>query len=165
MSDVGPSELRGDPPRVSRAQHACYCLSDNQPEIGSRMSDTSDPDSGRAGPWCSAAVPPDATRSPVCGDALAQRESIDNLAIAGVTTLDPALEGYAAQLLHIPLPMPSIVDPVGGSISLTGMAKLAALAAPAGIGANAPFDPNAVGDPSEAALHAVERLDQEDAAG
>jgi hypothetical protein len=61
------------------------------------------------------------------------------------------------------LPMPSSVDPIGGSINLTGMAELAALAAPDGIRADAPVDPSIVGKPSDAAVQAVERLDGEDA--
>lgn len=127
------------------------------------MTDRNETDPGLECPWCSAPVPPDATRCPACGDALAQRESIDNLAIAGVTTVDPTLQAYAAQPLHIPLPMPSSVDPIGGPINLTGMAELAALAAPANVGARAPVDPSSVGEPTEAALLAVERLDREDA--
>ena len=126
------------------------------------MADGNETGPGRACPWCSAPVPPDATHCPACGDALAQRESIDDLAIPGVTTVDPVLEAYAAQPLHIPLPTPSSVDPIGGSINLTGMAELAALAAPDGSRADAPVDPNTVGKPSDAALRAVERLDRED---
>jgi hypothetical protein len=110
--------------------------------------------------WCSAPAPPDATRCPACGDALAQHESIDDLAIRGVTTADPALQADAARPLHIPLPMPSSVDPIGGSINLSGMSELAALAAPH---ADAPVDPSTVGQPSDAALEAAERQDREDA--
>jgi len=107
-------------------------------------------------------VPSDATHCPACGDAIAQRESVADLAISGVTTVDPALEADAAQPLHIPLPMPSSVDPIGGAINLTGMAALAALAAPANIGTDASVDPNTVGSPSDAAVEAVERLDHDD---
>ena len=85
---------------------------------------------GRVCPWCSAPVPPDATRCPACGDALAQRESIDGLAIPGVTIVDPALEADAERPLHIPMTTPAIVDPFGGGINLGGMAQVAALAAP-----------------------------------
>jgi RNA polymerase subunit RPABC4/transcription elongation factor Spt4 len=42
-------------------------------------------------PWCSAVAAVDATHCPACGAALAQRESIADLVIAGVTTVDPAL--------------------------------------------------------------------------
>jgi hypothetical protein len=108
-------------------------------------------------------VPPDATHCPACGDALEQRESIDDLAIPGVTTVDPALQAYAGQPPHIPLPLPMKVDPIGGAFNLGGMTELAALAAPDGTRADAPVDPGTVGKPSEAALRAVERLDRADA--
>ena len=118
---------------------------------------------GRECRWCSAPVPPDAIRCPACGDALAQRESIADLAIPGVTTVDPTLQAYAAQPVPIPLPLPMKVDPIGGAFNLTGMAELAALAATEDVGADAPVDPSAVGRPSDAALEAVERLEREDA--
>jgi len=108
-------------------------------------------------------VPPDATHCPACGAALSQRESIGDLAIPGVTTVDPALQAYAAEPLSIPLPIPSSVDPIGGSPYLTGMADLAALAAPYGTHTKAPADSSSVGEPSDAALEAVERLDHEGA--
>ena len=127
------------------------------------MSGGHETDPGRACPWCSAPVPPDATRCPACDAALTQRASIADLDIPGVTTVDPELQAYAAQPLHIPLPMPMSVDPIGGPIDLTGLAELAALAAPADVGADTPVDPSTVGKPSDAAIQAVERLDREDA--
>ncbi len=127
------------------------------------MTDSKATAPGRECPWCSAPVPPDATHCPACGAALSQRESIGDLAIPGVTTVDPALEAYAAEPLPIPLPIPSSVDPIGGSPYLTGMAELAALAAPYGTHTKAPVDPSSVGEPSDAALRAAERLDREDA--
>jgi RNA polymerase subunit RPABC4/transcription elongation factor Spt4 len=127
------------------------------------MTGGNEPGPGRACPWCSAPVPADATHCPACGDALARRESIDDLAIPGVTTVDRALEADAAQPLQIPLPMPSSVDSIGGSINLAGMAELAALAARDGSRADSPVGPSTVGKPSDAALKAVERLDREDA--
>lgn len=127
------------------------------------MPDGTDTGPGRTCPWCSTPVPSDATQCPACGDALAQRESLDNLAIPGVTDVDPALQAYAGQPLHLPMAMPSRVDPIAGSINLTGMAELEALAGSNGIPAGAPVDPTTVGKPSDAALQAVERLDREDA--
>ena len=117
---------------------------------------------GRVCPWCSAPVPPDATRCPACGDALAQRESIDGLAIPGVTIVDPALEADAERPLHIPMTTPANVDAFGGGINLGGMAQLASLAARH---AAAPTDPSTVGLPTEAALQAAERQDRQDASG
>jgi hypothetical protein len=157
---VGQREAK---PAIEEARAYGVSMADGQRASGS--SDENNAHQGRECPWCSAPVPPDATRCPACGDALAQRESIDDLAIAGVTIVDPVLQAYAAQPLHIPLPMPSGVDPIGGSISLKAMAELAAQAAPANVGAHAPVDPNTVGKASDAALQAVERLDCEDESG
>jgi len=127
------------------------------------MTDGNQTDPSPECPWCSAPVPPDATHCPACGAALSQRESIGDLAIAGVTTVDPSLQAYAAESLPIPLPLPMNVDPIGGAFNLGGMAELAALAAADGTRAQAPVDPSTVGTPSDAALQAVERLDREDA--
>jgi len=55
----------------------------------------------RSCPWCSAVAAEDATRCPACGAALAQRDSIADLVIPGVTTVDPALAALAAQPLRI----------------------------------------------------------------
>ena len=79
--------------------------------------------------------------------------------------MDPALEVYAAEPLPIPLPIPSSVDLIGGSPYLTGMAELAALAAPYGTRTAAPVDLSSVGESSDAALKAAEQLDREDASG
>lgn len=129
------------------------------------MSDGNETAPGRLCPCCSAAVPPDATRCPACGDALAQRGSIADLDIPRVTTVDPTLLEYAARPLHVPLAMPMSEDPIGGPIYLEGMAELAALAAPDDIHAGAPVDPSTVGKPSDAVLQEVERLDREGHSG
>jgi hypothetical protein len=150
-------------PTIEEARAYEMSMADGQRASGSP--DENNAHQGRECPWCSAPVPPDATRCPACGDALAQRESIDDLPIAGVTIVDPLLQAYAAQPLRIPLPLPSGVDPIGGSIDLTGMAELAALAAPANADAHAPVDPNTLGKPSDAARQAVERLDRGDKSG
>jgi hypothetical protein len=115
---------------------------------------------GRICPWCSANVAVDASHCPACGAALAQRDAIDDLVIPGVTAVDPTLELYAAQPLRLPGPSPSQ--------SMTGRAIVAAalLAADyAGVGGeeDRPVDPASVGQPSDAALLAVERLEEEEA--
>ncbi len=127
------------------------------------MTDANVTNEGRTCPWCSASVAPNATHCRVCGDALAQRESIDGLDISGVTSVDPALQDYDAHPLHIPLPVPSGVGPVSNVAG--GMAGMAALAAPYGssIRSSQPVDPGAVGKPSVAALEAADRMDREDA--
>jgi hypothetical protein len=111
-------------------------------------------------PWCSAEVSADASHCPACGAALAQRESIGDLVIPGVTAVDPALEAYAAQPLRLPGPSPSQ--------SITGRAIVAATIAAADlVGAGAgegdgPVDLSSVGRPSDAALLAVERPEREE---
>jgi len=83
-------------------------LGDSQPEVGSAMTDGNETDPSRECPWCSAPVPPDATHCPACGAALSQRESLGDLAIPGVTTVDPALQAYAAEPLPIPTRVTSL---------------------------------------------------------
>ncbi len=126
------------------------------------MSDTSETDLGRLCPWCSAAVGRSATHCPTCGDALAQRESIDGLSITGVTTVDPALEAYAARPLPMPLAVPSGTGPVSNVAGT--MARQAALAAPYGssLRTGRPVDPSTVGKPAAASLEAAEQMDRED---
>ena len=142
------------------------------------MSEETEPPPGRSCPWCSAGVPADATHCPACGAALAQRESIGDLVIQGVTTVDPALQAYAAQPLHIPWPSRSqgmagsavvAAAAAGGPLALGAIGGLAAVAAveylgagSAGRAAGGP-DADAVGHPSEAALKAVERLERKPA--
>jgi hypothetical protein len=139
----------------------CYCLDRDHPEGRSPMTDEKEAAAGKSCPWCSAPVTPEATHCPVCGGALAQRESIADLSIVGVTAVDPALQAYDARPLHIPLPVPSGVGPVS-RIPRT-MAEMAALAALYGrLRPDRPVDPSTVGKPSDAALQAVERLDRED---
>jgi hypothetical protein len=111
-------------------------------------------------PWCSAEVPQNASHCPSCGDALAQRESIDDLVIPGVTAVDPALETYAAHPLRLPGPSPS-QSMTGRAIVEAGLAAADLL----GVGGDEDADAElaSVGQPSEAALLAVERLDREGA--
>jgi len=99
-----------------------------------------DPGSSRPCPWCSAPVPTGATHCPMCGDAVVQREGIDGLGIAGVTIVDPALAADPADPLDIPPLTPSSVDPLGGTINLSGMAELASIAAIGHGGAVTPPD-------------------------
>jgi hypothetical protein len=113
----------------------------------------------RTCPWCSATAAVDASHCPACGAALAQRESIGDLVIPGVTAVDPTLKIVAAQPLHIPGPSPRG--------SMTGRAIVAATLLAADYvraGDDVPGDLASVGRPSDAALQAVERLEREEAA-
>jgi hypothetical protein len=127
--------------------------------------------------WCSAAAPIDATHCPACGAALAQRESIGDLTLPGLTSIDPALLDADGRPLHIPGASPT--QGMAGGVMIAAMAGgpvgLAALGGIAVVGAAeyalagrrdrdgaAPLDE--VGRPSEVALRAVERLDHADGA-
>lgn len=124
-------------------------------------------------PWCDASAPAGATECPACGAALAQRTSIGDLVIPGVTNVDPALKAYAAQPLHIPKNSPSqstagaavAAAAAGGPIGLAALGGLAAVAAAEYLGAKrggpAAPGPGELGRPSEAVLKALGRLDSE----
>jgi hypothetical protein len=126
-------------------------------------------------PWCAAPAVADATRCGACGAALAQRESIGDLRIPGLTSVDPALEDYDKRPLHLRGPSPSqgmapalIVGAMaGGPIGLIAIGGVAAVAGAeflgtrvGGPGGTARED---VGKPSEVALQALQQLvDTED---
>jgi len=115
-----------------------------------------------------------ATHCRACGAALAQRESIGDLIVPGVTTVDPELQAYAAQPLRIPGASGSqgiagsaiTVGATGGPLGLVTIGGLAAVAASeylaaSHVGGGDPVDLEAVGWPSEAVIQAVERLDRD----
>ena len=122
-------------------------------------------------PWCAAPTAPDAARCSACGAALAQRESIGDLQIPGLTSVDPALVDFDKRPLHLRGPSPSqgaapalIVGAVaGGPIGLAAIGGVAALAAVEFLGTKS-GGPQAraledLGKPSEAVLQALEHLD------
>lgn len=96
--------------------------------------------------WCSAAAETDQTLCPRCGAELAQRETIDGLKIPGVTDVDPALLGLEAHRTIITIPSLK-----GGTVTIVG-----SLPEPT----RTESDLETLGEPSEAALRAVERLDR-----
>lgn len=123
-------------------------------------------------PWCAAPAVPDATRCTACGAAIAQRESIGDLRIPGLTAVDPALEDYDKRPLHLRGPSPSqgmapalmIGAVAGGPIGLVAIGGVAAVAGAeflgARIGGPGGGSLDDVGKPSEVALQALEHLDQ-----
>lgn len=128
-------------------------------------------------PWCSTPASDEATSCGSCGAALAQRESIGDLVIPGVTTVDPALQALDAQPIRPRGPSPSqgvasgiiVAAAAGGPIGLAALGGIAAVAAVEYAGATRrpggePVDLEAVGRPSEAVLQALERLEDEPAA-
>jgi len=126
--------------------------------------------------WCSAAAPIDATRCPACGAALAQRETIGDLLIPGLTSVNPALLDADGRPLHIPGASPTqgmaggvmmaavIGGPIGlaavGGMAVVGAAEYAMAGRRARDGAPDLAD---VGRPSEVTLQALERLAANDA--
>ena len=121
-------------------------------------------------PWCAAPAAPDATTCGACGAALAQRESIGDLRIPGLTSVDPALEDFDKRPLHLRGPSPShgvapalIIGAVaGGPIGLLAIGGVAAVAGAEFLGSRMgrPGGPalEDVGKPSEVALQALEHL-------
>jgi hypothetical protein len=123
--------------------------------------------------WCSTPAADADTHCSACGAALAQREQIGDLVIPGVTHVDPGLKAYAAQPLRIPGPSPSqyVAGPAVGAVVTMGPAGLIALAglgavaateyAGAGRGEMTQADLDKLGQPSEAVLQALKRLEEE----
>jgi hypothetical protein len=138
------------------------------------MTEMTGPEEERSCPWCSTRAEPGATHCRDCGASLAQRESIGDLIVAGVTTVDPELQAYAAQPLRIPGSSASqgiagsamTVAATGGPLGLAAIGGLAAVVASEYLaashaGGGDPVDLEAVGRPSEAVVQAVERLDRD----
>ena len=122
-------------------------------------------------PWCSAVAPAGSTNGPDCGAALAQRESIGDLVIPGVTSIDPALADADGRPLHIAGPSPAQGAATGAlaAVVLGGPVGLAALGGMAAVGAaeyvaasrhgpGRPENLDDVGLPSEVTLYALEQV-------
>jgi hypothetical protein len=137
------------------------------------MSD--EPAMGRTCPWCSAAAPDAATTCPACRAALAQRESIGDLVIPGVTTIDPALQAIDGKPMRIPGSSPTqgvasgafVAAAVGGPVGLAVLGGLAAVGAAEYLGASRggsgrSVDLADVGRPSDVVLQTMERLESEE---
>jgi ribosomal protein L40E len=130
---------------------------------------------GQTCQWCSAAAPVEATQCPSCGAALARRESIGDLVIPGVTSVDPALLDADGRPLHLPGASLSqgmaggvmVAAMAGGPVGLAALGGLAAVGAAEYVGAGRRGgvgpDLDGLGRPSSAALELVDRLDHKDA--
>ncbi|HYM84538.1 MAG TPA: hypothetical protein VEY67_10340, partial [Candidatus Dormibacteraeota bacterium] len=114
----------------------------------------------------------DAATCATCGASLARRESIGDVAIPGVTAVDPALVAVDGKPVHIRPAGPThgiaagIIPALalGGPVGLVALGGIAAVAAAEYRGASGDGgetrDPATVGDLSEVARLAVERLDR-----
>jgi RNA polymerase subunit RPABC4/transcription elongation factor Spt4 len=134
-----------------------------------------EPAATRACPWCSATAAADATNCPSCGAALAQRDDLGGVVIAGVTGVDPGLKAYADQPMRIKGPSPTqglatgIVPAValGGPAGLAIIGGIAAVAATEYLSAKGPgaknVDPKTVGELGGLAQLALEKATRDEA--
>jgi hypothetical protein len=122
--------------------------------------------------WCSGEAAADATVCPDCGAALRMHEAVEVLKIPGVTVLDPGLEAWAAQPVHIPGTSPSQAlagsavtsAAVGGAGSIVALGALGAVAAAeylsTGGDGSHHVNPEAVGQLDPYIVDAIERFDR-----
>jgi hypothetical protein len=122
----------------------------------------------RTCPWCAAPAPDAATTCTSCGAALAQRKSLGDVRIPGLTAIDPALTDYARRPMHLHGPSASqgaapaliVGAAAGGPIGAVLIGGVVALAAAEYLGAKQPGISGAalenIGRPSELALKALE---------
>jgi hypothetical protein len=80
---------------------------------------TAAPERERRCPWCSTAAPADATRCASCGASLAERDSLGEMAIPGVTEVDPAVKEAERmarwRAKNANAAKPHLLGPVGGA--------------------------------------------------
>jgi hypothetical protein len=124
----------------------------------------------RSCPWCSAAAPAEATNCPACGAALAERDSVGDLVIPGVTDVDPALAAAsgdgALQRLKRVNSRNTLLNTVGPALLMDNPVLMGAGAA-AGLAAieldavtmGGPADASNLGQASDAALAKAAELD------
>lgn len=125
-------------------------------------------DEPRTCPWCATPAAEDATRCSSCGAALAQRESIGDLVVPGLTAVDPALKDFDSRPLHLRGPSPTqgvasgliVAAAAGGPIGLAIIGGVGAVAAAEYMGAGGEKGKGHehVGETSEAVLQALDRL-------
>jgi hypothetical protein len=130
---------------------------------------TSATPAARTCPWCATVAAPEATTCGSCGAALAQHESLGDVRIPGLTSVDPALEDFDKRPMHLRGPSSSqgvapaliVGAAAGGPIGAMLIGGVVAVAAAEYLGAKqagtggAALD--AVGTPSELALRAAEK--------
>jgi hypothetical protein len=132
-------------------------------------------DAERRCAWCDAPAPETLVDCAECGAKLAQRETLGDLVIPGVTHVDPALQQYSKDPLRIPRASSSqyVAGPaLGAAATVGGPAGLIALAALGAVAANeynaasrgrrlTPEEIEKLGQPSEAALLMLKKLEEE----
>jgi hypothetical protein len=126
----------------------------------------------RTCPWCSTPADDEARTCSSCGAALAQRESLGDVQIPGLTTVDPSLAAFDAEPIHLTGPSSSqavghvalSAAVIGGPAGLAMVGGVAAIAGSEYAGASrpgvsAPDELDAVGRPSEVAVRALEQVE------
>ena len=134
---------------------------------------TSEAGIGRSCPWCAAPAADGAATCAACGAALAQRESLGDVAIPGLTAVDPALQAVDGRPMHLAGPSAShgvangvlAAAVLGGPVGFVALGGIAAVAAAEYAGAKrdgvrgAPDDLADIGRPSALARLALERAE------
>ena len=123
-------------------------------------------------PWCATPAILGASKCSKCGAALAQRESIGDLKIPGLTAVDPVLKDFENRPLHLSGPSPThgvasgvvAAAAMGGPMGLAILGGVAAVGAAEYIGATV-VGPDGVpveqvGQASGATLEAIEKLER-----
>ena len=121
-------------------------------------------------PWCATPAAEGATRCSSCGASLAQRESIGDLVVPGLTAVDPALKDLDGRPIHLRGPSPTqgaasgliVAAAAGGPMGLAILGGVGALAAAEYMGAGGEKGKGHenVGQTSDAVLQAIERLER-----
>jgi hypothetical protein len=124
-------------------------------------------------PWCATPAADGQARCSSCGAALAQRETIGDLVVPGLTAVDPALQDFDARPLHLRGPSPTqgvasgiiVAAAAGGPVGLAILGGVGAMAAAEYMGAGSEKGKGHehVGETSEAVLQAIERLERGEA--
>ena len=143
------------------------------PEIATAAAAGAAADAPLACPWCATPAAEGATRCMSCGAALAQRESIGDLVVPGLTAVDPALKDLDGRPLHLRGPSPTqgvasglvVAAAAGGPIGLAIAGGVGALAAAEymGAGGERGRGTERVGETSGAVLQALARLERGEA--
>jgi hypothetical protein len=120
--------------------------------------------------WCATPAGESDARCSSCGAALAQRESIGDLVIPGLTSVDPALHDYASRPLQLRGASPSqglasgaiVAAAAGVPVGIAALGGIAAVAAVEYIGAGSGLRGSTanVGEASEVVRLAIQKLDR-----
>ena len=167
-----PADPWADSPTWSDGSANPLPASDRRAEPEAADADGASGDEPATCPWCATPAAPEATRCTSCGAALAQRETIGDLVIPGLTAVDPALQDFADRPLHLTGPSPThgVASGVVAAAAMGGPMGIAILGGVAAMGAaeylgKGVVGPDGVavdqvGQASGAVLEAIEKLER-----